>query len=185
MTTNTQKTGIQQKKGMKKNNALIVIIGLLFLSGCGVRYSFSGGSIPADMKTVTVHFIENQAAIVFPILSETMTERLKARIRSQSRLSQVSNDGDGIFEGRITTYTIGPAAVEAGTDRAALNRLTITVQIKYTNAVQPEDSFDLPFTRHKDFSSAIQPIQAQEEQIVKDIVEMLTEDIYNRAFANW
>ncbi|HLW50644.1 MAG TPA: LptE family protein [Sphingobacteriaceae bacterium] len=170
---------------MKKYNSFLIIVGLLFISACGIRYSFSGGSIPADMKTVTVHFIENQAAIVYPILSETLTERLKARIRSQSRLSQVSSDGDGIFEGTITNYTIGPAAVEAGTDRAALNRLTITVNIKYTNSVQPDDSFELPFSRYKDFSSASQPIQAQEEQIVKDIVEMLTEDIYNRAFANW
>lgn len=170
---------------MKKYNSFLIIVGLLFISACGVRYSFSGGSIPADMKTVTVHFIENQAAIVYPILSETLTERLKARIRSQSRLSQVSSDGDGIFEGTITNYTIGPAAVEAGTDRAALNRLTITVNIKYTNSVQPDDSFEQPFSRYKDFSSASQPIQAQEEQIVKDIVEMLTEDIYNRAFANW
>lgn len=170
---------------MKKYNSFLIIVGLLFISACGIRYSFSGGSIPADMKTVTVHFIENQAAIVYPILSETLTERLKARIRSQSRLSQVSSDGDGIFEGTITNYTIGPAAVEAGTDRAALNRLTITVNIKYTNSVQPDDSFELPFSRYKDFSSASQPIQAQEEQIVRDIVEMLTEDIYNRAFANW
>jgi len=170
---------------MKKYNSFLIIVGMLFISACGVRYSFSGGSIPADMKTVTVHFIENQAAIVYPILSETLTERLKARIRSQSRLSQVSSEGDGIFEGTITNYTIGPAAVEAGTDRAALNRLTITVNIKYTNSVQPEDSFEQPFSRYKDFSSASQPIQAQEEQIVKDIVEMLTEDIYNRAFANW
>ncbi len=173
---------------MKKCNSfllLLIVLGLSLAAACGVRYSFSGGSIPADMKTVTVHFIENQAAIVYPTLSETLTERLKARIRTQSRLSQVANDGDGIFEGRITNYTIGPAAVEAGTDRAALNRLTITVTIKYTNSKQPEDNFELPFTRYKDFSSATQPIQAQEEQIVKDIVEMLTEEIYNRAFANW
>lgn len=170
---------------MKKYNFFFILLGLLLVVACGVRYSFSGGSIPADMKTVTVHFIENQAAIVYPTLSETLTERLKARIRSQSRLSQVSSDGDGIFEGRITGYTIGPAAVEAGTDRAALNRLTITINIKYTNSVQPEDSFEQPFSRHKDFSTATQPIHVQEEQIVKDIVEMLTEDIYNRAFANW
>ena len=163
----------------------MMVLGLSFIAACGIRYSFSGGSIPADMKTVTIHFIENQAPIVYPTLSETLTERLKARIRTQSRLSQVANDGDGVFEGKITNYTIGPAAVEAGTDRAALNRLTITVMIKYTNSIQPEDDFELPFTRYKDFSSATQPIQVQEEQIVKDIVEMLTEDIYNRAFANW
>lgn len=174
---------------VSKNYKLVFFVfllsGLLSIAGCGVRYSFSGGSIPTDMNTVTVHIIENRAPIVYPTLTETMTEGLKSRIRTQSRLSQVSGDGDAVFEGSITDYSIGPAAVEAGTDRAALNRLTITVTIKYTNNIVPEDSFDQPFTRYKDFSSATTPIQAQEEQIVKDIVEMLTEDIYNRAFANW
>lgn len=163
----------------------ILLLLLISVSGCGIRYSFSGGSIPQDMNTVTVHFLENRAQMVLPTLSETLTEGLKSRIRTQSRLSQVSNEGDAIFEGNITDYNIGPAAVEAGTDRAALNRLSITVSIKYTNNIVPEDSFEQPFTRYKDFSSATQPIQAQEEQIVRDIVEMLTEDIYNRAFANW
>jgi len=164
---------------------LLIMVLLLCTASCGVRYSFSGGSIPQDMNTVTVHIIENRAPMVLPTLSETLTEGLKSRIRTQSRLSQVSAEGDAIFEGTVTDYKIGPAAVEAGTDRAALNRLSITVSIKYTNNVVPEDSFDQTFTRYKDFSSATQPIQAQEEQIVRDIVEMLTEDIYNRAFANW
>lgn len=162
------------------------LIGCLgVIHGCGIKYSFTGGSIPQDMKTVTVHFFENHAPIVYPSLSETLTEGLKSRIRTQSRLSQVSSDGDGIFEGSITNYTIGPAAVEAGTDRAALTRLTITVNVKYTNSIVPQDDFSQNFTRYKDFSTVTQPLQVQEEQIIKDIVEMLTEDIYNRAFANW
>lgn len=171
---------------MTKNRwAILLLLGVLIAGGCGVRYSFSGGSIPTGMNTVTVHLIENRAPIVNPNLTETITEGLKTRIRTQSRLSQVSSDGDGIFEGYITEYSIGPAAVEAGTDRAALNRLSITVSIKYTNDIVPEDNFEQRFTRYKDFSSATVPIQAQEEEIVRDIVNMLTEDIYNRAFANW
>lgn len=162
------------------------LLGMLAcINACGIKYSFTGGSIPPEMKTVTVHFFENRAAIVHPSLSEAFTEGLKTRIRTQSRLSQVNADGDGIFEGAITSYTIGPAAVEAGTDRAALTRISITVQVKYTNEQRPEDNFSQNFTRHKDFSTATQPLQVLEEQIIKDIVEMLTEDVYNRAFANW
>src|SRR3546814_6468344 len=87
---------------------------------------------------IAVEFFENTAPIVRPTLSQTFTEALKERIRSQSSLSQVTNEGDAIFEGRITGYSIAPAAVEAGTDRAALNRLSITVNVKYTNTVKPE-----------------------------------------------
>lgn len=155
---------------------------VVFIQSCGVKYGFSGGSIPEGTKTYTVEFFENTAPIVNPTLSQTFTEALKERIRSQSSLSQVDNDGDAIFEGRITGYSIAPAAVEAGTDRAALNRLSITVNVKYTNNVKPEDNFEQPFTRFKDFSGSI---PAQEETLIRDINQMLTEDIFNRAFANW
>src|SRR5690606_22849420 len=130
---------------------ILLVSGLLSVSGCGVRYSFSGGSIPTAMNTVTVHFIENRASMVFPTLSETMTEGLKSRIRTQSRLSQVTSDEDAIFEGSITDYSIGSAAVEAGTGRGALDRLFSTFRIKYTNYFVPEYSFVQPFSRYKDF----------------------------------
>lgn len=173
--------------GWKSYVRLCVLLGsvVFFVQGCGVSYSFTGGSIHPDMKTVTVYFFENNAQIVNPTLSQSFTEALKERIRSQSTLSQVDDNGHAMFEGRITSYTINPAAVEAGTDRAALNRLSITVQVKYTNTIEPEDSFDQSFTRFKDFSTAGAPIQAQEENLIREINQMLTEDIYNRAFANW
>lgn len=160
----------------------IFIIG--FLSSCGVSYSLNGGSIPEGMKTVTVYYFENYAPIVNPTLSENFTEALKTRIRTQSRLSQVSENGDGIFEGTIVDYKIGPAAVEATTDRAALTRLTISIKVKYTNDVVPKDNFDKTFTKFKDFASPT-PTVEQENQISKDIIDMITEDVFNQAFANW
>lgn len=162
-----------------------MVLVLLSVQGCGIKYGFTGGSIPEGMKTYTVEFFENTAPIVNPTLSQTFTEALKERIRSQSSLSQVTNDGDAIFEGRITGYSIAPAAVEAGTNRAALTRLSITINVKYTNNVKPEDNFEQPFTRFKDFSSAGGSIPAQEQALIQDINKMLTEDIYNQAFANW
>lgn len=152
--------------------------------GCGVSYSLSGGSIPDNMKTVTVLYFENIAPMVFNTLAQNFTEGLKERIRTQSRLSQVSQDGDAIFEGVITNYVIAPAAVDATTDRAALNRLSITVKVKYTNRVDQtgESDFEQSFTQFKEFSG---DIQAQEASLNQDIIKMLTEEIYNRAFANW
>lgn len=169
----------------KRCSYLCMVLVLLSVQGCGIKYGFTGGSIPEGMKTYTVEFFENTAPIVNPTLSQTFTEALKERIRSQSSLSQVTNDGDAIFEGRITGYSIAPAAVEAGTNRAALTRLSITINVKYTNNVKPEDNFEQPFTRFKDFSSAGGSIPAQEQALIQDINKMLTEDIYNQAFANW
>lgn len=162
--------------------ALVLFVASSFLS-CGI-YSFTGASIPAEMETVSVDFFENTAPLVVSYLSTDFTEALKNRIRNQSRLSMVRTEADAAFEGRITGYSITPTAVQ-GNDRAGLNRLTITVTVKYTNRLNPKLNFEQPFSRFQDFSTASGPIQSQEQQLIKEINDMLTEDIFNRAFANW
>jgi hypothetical protein len=158
---------------------------ILTNSSCGT-YSLSGASIPAEMKTVSIQFFENNAPLVVPYLSQQFTEALKERIRNQSRLSMVRADADGNFEGRITDYSIKSAAIEGTeTPRAGLNRLTITVSVKYTNTLKPELSFEQSFSRFKEFSLSGGSIQSQEPNLIRDINAELTEDIFNRAFANW
>ena len=161
-----------------------MMMALLFsATSCGVKYGFTGGSIPEGMKTVSVIYFENIASMVYPTLSQNFTEKLKEQIRNQSSLSQVNDNADATFEGFITDYTISPAAVEAGTDRAALNRLSITIKVNYHNKIVEKDNFEQSFTRYKDFSGQLQA--AQEETLNKEIIQMLVEDVYNRAFANW
>jgi len=162
---------------------LLAFIAMCTNLSCGL-YSFTGASIPPEMETVNVDFFENAAPLVVPYLSQDFTEALKNRIRNQSRLSMVRTDGDASFEGRITGYSINPTAVQ-GNDRAGLNRLTVTVSVQYSNKLNPKLNFEKSFSRFKDFSTAAGPIQSQEQQLIKDINDMLTEDIFNAAFANW
>jgi len=169
-----------------KNKTQLILLSFLAVCvnlSCGL-YSFTGASIPPEMETVNVDFFENTAPLVVPYLSQDFTEALKNRIRNQTRLSMVRTEGDASFEGRITGYSINPTAVQ-GNDRAGLNRLTITISVKYSNKQNPKLDFEESFSRFKDFSTAAGPIQSQEQQLIKDINEMLTEDIFNRAFANW
>lgn len=161
----------------------ILVLGIFFTQSCGT-YSFSGASIPDEMKTVSVQFFENNSALVVPYLSQQFTEALKERIRNQSRLSIVRNEGDANFEGRITDYTIRPVAIQ-GNDRAGLNRLTVTVSVKYTNNLNPELNFEQSFQAFQEFSLNQGPIQTQEQKLLTLINRQLTEDIFNKAFANW
>jgi hypothetical protein len=170
---------------LKLQVTMCALITLLMVS-CGVKYSFTGGSIPKDMKTYSVLYFENLAPMVYTTLSQNFTEGLKERIRTQSTLSQVNADGDAIFEGTITGYTITPASVGAGNnDRAQNSRLTITVKVKYTNKLDQtgESDFDENFSQFKEFPGA--DVTAHEARLNEEIIKMLTEDIYNRAFANW
>jgi hypothetical protein len=157
----------------------------LVQSACGV-YSFTGGSVSAGMKTVSVLVFENTAQLVNPNLSQAFTEALKDRIRTQTGLSFVRNDGDANFQGRITDYTIQPVAIQGNQiGTAGLNRLTISVSVKYANKIDIEKSFEQTFTRFLDFNSQGSAFTTQEPALIKNINQQLTEDIYNRAFANW
>lgn len=173
---------IKGKNMFKYLKTALLLLPLLFLQqSCGV-YTLNGSLIPENMKTFNVQFFENSAPIVVPNLSQQFTESLRERIRNQSRLSQTDGDADAIFEGRITGYSIAPAAVGGANDRAQANRLSITVSVKYVDAIEPDNSFEQTFTRYQDFTGVVQTV---EQQLIQDINRMLTEDIFNRAFANW
>jgi hypothetical protein len=171
---------------MKKLYILLFTVVALFNS-CSIK--FNGASIPPEMKTVTVQFFENNAPLVVPYLSQQFTEDLRTRIRNQSRLSIVQSDGNAIFEGRISNYEIRPVTLtdngQQNSQTQGSNRLSITVNVKYTNNIDAKQSFEESFTRYKDFVLSGSSLQSLEPQLIKDINAQLTEDIFNRAFAQW
>lgn len=147
-------------------------------------YKLGTALVPDNMKTITVDFFENNAPIVIPTLAQTFTEDLKNRVRNQSKLTIVRDNGDGRFEGRITDYNYQNVAVTAN-ERSNLVRLTITVSCKYTSNLDPDLSFEQSFSQSEQFSLDNGSIQAQEPRIIPIIVKRLTEDIFNKAFSNW
>lgn len=171
---------------MKKQKQLIVIFSILILSGlysCVGGYSFTGADISADIKTIQVNFFPNQASMVQPNLSSVFTEALKDKFISQTNLEMVTYDGDISFEGAITNYSVTAQAFQ-GNETAALNRLSITVRVKFTNTKETSKSFESNFTRYSDFESTIN-LSTIEGELIQKISEELVTDIFNRAVANW
>ncbi|MES2456568.1 MAG: LptE family protein [Bacteroidota bacterium] len=160
-----------------------LLICLVALGGC--KISLNGVSIPPTMKTVNVTVFENNAQLVVASLSSQFTEELKTRIRNQTSLSITPNDPQAVFSGSITGYNISPVAIQDNrTATAGANRLTITVSVKYVNNVNPKLSFEKSFDKYRDFKIA-GSLQTQEAGLIKDVVQQLTEDIFNAAFAQW
>ncbi len=164
-------------------SGILLVLPLLILAGCTVNYSFSGASIDPKMKTYSVQYFANRAPIVVPTLSQQLTEALREKIRSQTKLRLVTGVGDADFSGEITRYETRAVAI-TGNDRPAQNRLTIDVRVRYTNSVNPKESFESTFSRYKDYD-ANQSLAAVEQDLIKDILDLLTEDIFNKAFVNW
>lgn len=166
------------------------IFGLLFFSmvlissGCSVKYSFTGASIPPEAKTVSVANFPNLAPLVNPTLSNTLTEALKDRFISQTSLQLVQSYGDLQFEGSIVDYRTAPVNIQAGSDAAAQNRLTISVSVKFINLVDSDANYETRFSRYAEYDSS-QSLSDVESGLVEQIVEEIIEDIFNKAVVNW
>ena len=164
--------------------AIVVAAGLL-LAGCGykVNYSLSGASIPPDAKTFSVAYFPNNAPMVAPILSSTLTDALRDKFTRQTRLTQVDEGGDFAFEGEITGYTSTTASVSSD-DYALLNRLTITVKVRFTNALDEKMSFNRTFQAYEDYDST-KLLTEVEGELIPQIVDKLVTDIFQASASNW
>jgi len=162
---------------------LIIILIVALSYGCTVRYSFSGASISPLAKTFGVQYFQNRAAIVQTGLSQTITDALIDKCKSQTKLKYVTSIGDMNFEGEISDYTTRPMSVAADA-QAATNRFTISVKVRFTNSIDPDLSYEQTFSRFEDYSSSLN-LSDVEADLTTKIVEMLVEDIFNQAFVNW
>jgi len=116
-------------------------------------------------------------------LSQTFTEDLKDKFISQTNLDLVTTNGDLQFEGSITGYRVTSVAIQ-GNETAALNRLSITVKAKFTNTKDREQDFETSFTRYSDYESS-KNLASIEDELIEDINDQLTQDIFNKAVSNW
>ena len=164
---------------------LIIIITLSFsflLNSCGI-YNFTGAK-PIDAKTFQVNYFQNNAPLVEPGIERTFTLELQDIIQSQTNLNLVSQGGELIYEGEIVDYRITPMTATAD-QRAAQNRLTITVMVRFTNRNKEDDNFEKRFSHFDDFDANQQLVGSQLNKSLDVIFERITQDIFNESLAKW
>ena len=166
---------------MKAKIAAFVLALAFICQGCGF-YSFSGASIPAEAKTVSVDYFPNHAQLVNPMLSNNLTNALRDAMTNQTTLDMVESGGDLAFEGEITDYRTSPVAISGQT--AAMNRLTVTVKVRFSNRIDDTKDFEQSFSRYEDYPSD-QELTSVQESLTATIIEQLVEDIFNKALVNW
>jgi hypothetical protein len=151
--------------------------------GCTISYTFSGASIPVGAKTFSVAYFPNNATMVAPSLSNAFTEALKDKFSRQTKLEQVTEGGDFALEGEITDYMSAPTAI-GGDEYAAMNRLTVSVQVRFTNVIKPEASFNRAFKATADYNANLL-LQDVEGTLIDEIVEILSDNIFNACASDW
>jgi hypothetical protein len=164
----------------------VVLSSWIFFSSCKI-YSFKDVSIPNEVKTIHINYIENKARILNPQLSPQLTDQLKQKINNQTRLTQVPTDNaDYDISGYVSDYNVTTSGVSA--QQAATNRLTVTVHIilrnKFTDQKIGTPDFEADVSRNFDFSANL-TLGDAESQLLPTMLSNLTDEIFNRIFSNW
>lgn len=191
----TNKTGNKEHQRMRTKkmstrisilcSGLLAVLAVLFTSinitSCSV-YKFNDISVPDSIKTVKITQFENRATYVNPQLSQLLSDRLRQKIVSQTRLSQTNNDNaDWVINGTITNYSFSTSGISQGQE--ATNRLTVTVHIVRLDTKSNETK-EYDVSRNFDFKASLS-IQQAESQLRDELIRGVTDDIFNRLFSEW
>lgn len=167
-----------------KKSILISLLLMLLLAGCSIKYSLNGASIDyTKIKTVSITDFQNLAPTVYPPLAQRFTEDLKDRFQRQTRLRDIPTNGDLSIEGEIVGYDLSAEAVQENAF-AAKTRLTLRINVRFTNKVNEEENFEREFTSFGTFDSSQMFVDVQDqlcEELTKDIINQ----IFNATVENW
>ncbi|WP_192820792.1 LptE family protein [Rufibacter sp. LB8] len=169
---------------------LLQVCLLLVLSGC---YSFTGTNISPEVKSISISNFNNASGQGPANLQQIVTEDFKDYFQRNTSLRVLPQAGDLQIQGQIMSYTFSPAAIQrpdapaggtVGLDQAGANRLTIVVQISYTDTKVPTNNFDQSFSSFYDFppSKDINQISRADLNIILD---RLIYNVFTKTVANW
>ena len=166
---------------------IYLLLFIFIIKSCG-NYSFTGASIPEGTESFQVNFFENEAgnsmgSIFEPGLDRDFTIALQDILQNQTNLQLVSSDGDLIYEGEITEYRVSPMTATSNL-QASQNRLTVGINVRFTNLKKEDDNFEKRFTFYYDYPAEVQLLNVKSE--AHDIIfERITQDIFNASLAKW
>ncbi len=163
----------------------LLVLGVLstLLSACSISMTMSGASIPENLTSFSVQYFNNRAPIINPTLSQNFTEGLKDRISNESRLILRDDMGDVDFSGEITGYDVRPMAIQSDAVSAE-TRLTMTIKVRFKNYKDPKQNWESSFSVYRDYPSE-QNINEVEAGLTSEMIEEVTESVFNKAFADW
>jgi Lipopolysaccharide-assembly len=174
---------------MNKILCTLSLAATLAIASCKV-YSFRDTSIPPEVKSIHLAYIENRARLVNPQLAPALNDAIRQKINNQaSKLAQIeTSDADYDVTANVSDYSYSTSGIS--NQQASSNRLTVTVHIIFKNNLDPTGkkvppaNFEADVTRNFDFP-ATTSITDAEQQLLPTITSNLTDEIFNKLFSNW
>jgi len=167
---------------MKNTKYILLILIAFSINSCSV-YNFTGtGKI--DAKTFQVNYFQNNAELVEPGIDLNFTRKLQDLIQNQTNLNLVNSNGDLLYEGEITDFRITPMTATSD-QTAAQNRLTIRINVRFSNKNKEADNFEKSFSFFHDYDGSKQLVGPTLSEALDVIFERITQDIFNESLAKW
>ncbi len=163
---------------------LAVMAFVMVVAACSVSYKFNGASIDySKTKTIQIADFPNRASYVWAPMASMFNNELKDLFASHTRLTQVKRDGDMKIEGEITRYEQRNKSVSSE-GYSSQTELTMTVNVRFTNNANHTEDFEKTFSASATYENT-QTLNAVQEELVTQMIEEITESIFNATVANW
>ena len=163
---------------------IITITYLMILQSCSVKYSLTGASISPETTSFQVNYFQNNAPLIEPGIERDFTNKLIDLLINQTSLELVKSNGDLVYEGEIVEYRISPTTATSD-NRAAQNRLTVGVNVRFYDIKDPDADFEKRFSFYYDYPASVQLIGSQKDTAIEEIFERITQDVFNASLAKW
>jgi hypothetical protein len=158
---------------------LITVYCLLF-TAC---YSFKNVSLSPDIEFFSVDEFRQTARNAPAALAIDFSERLKDKIRNESRLNLNDDNPHLIYSGSLTRYQVRAIAPQPN-ETVAQNRLEIAVKVKFKNTLDEEKNWEQSFSYYEEFPAEDVLTDVQDD-LIENIFDQLVEDIFNKSFGDW
>jgi hypothetical protein len=172
---------------MKRNIYLklvaLLFVGSLALSSCHFYKLNQGGNFPADVQSIHIEFFNNKANIIAPTLSPSLTEKLRDKFLSESKLNLTDNNPSLNLSGYISSYSV-EAVASKDNSTATLNRLRISVHTKLESEVAKKFNFEQDFVKFLEFDAS-KSLSEVENDLIDEITDMLVQEIFNKVAMDW
>ena len=163
---------------------IFTIAYFMILQSCSVKYSLTGASISPETTSFQVNYFQNNAPLIEPGIERDFTNKLIDLLINQTSLELVKSNGDLVYEGEIVEYRISPTTATSD-NRAAQNRLTVGVNVRFYDIKDPDADFEKRFSFYYDYPASVQLIGSQKDTAMEEIFERITQDVFNASLAKW
>lgn len=168
---------------MRKSFIILFVFAVLVnFSGC--NYSFTGASVPAYLKTISIPIFSDRSGSGEFDLSDKLTKQVIQKFIEDNTLAVSDKlNSDALLEGTVVSFNDAPSVV-AGGENVTTRRITLTVKVVYKDLVKKKTIFERNFSNYGDYAVG-GDITTVRNNAITTAIDKISEDILLGVVSNW